>query len=91
VTFLNLVDVPHGSKYTQSYATEGDHLMKYLSNITLTLMGLVFFAFAIVSSYLPYESLVTTVSILITVTAVLVVAALRVEKFIVKRRAAVSV
>jgi uncharacterized membrane protein len=91
VTFLNLVDVPHGRKYTQSYATEGDHLMKYISNITLTLMGLVFFAFAIVASYLPYESLVTTASILITVTAVLVVAALRVEKLIVKRRSTATV
>jgi uncharacterized membrane protein len=65
--------------------------MKYLSNITLTLMGLVFFAFAIVSSYLPSEALGATVTILIAITAVLVVAALRVEKFIVKRRAAVTV
>jgi uncharacterized membrane protein len=80
--------VPQRNKYTQSYTTEGDHLMKYISNITLTLMGLVFFAFAIVASYLPYESLVTTASILIVVTAVLVVAALRVEKLIVKRYAA---
>lgn len=60
--------------------------MKYLSNIILTLMGFVFFAFAIGSIYIPYESLVKTATILIVTTAVLVVAALRVEKLIIKRR-----
>ena len=65
--------------------------MKYLSNIILTLMGFVFFAFAIGSIYIPYESLVKTATILIITTAVLVVAALRVEKLIIKRRTTVTV
>jgi uncharacterized membrane protein len=65
--------------------------MKYISNITLTLMGLVFFAFAIASSYLPFEALGATVTVLVVVAAVLVVTALRVEKFIVKRRTAATI
>lgn len=64
--------------------------MKYLSNITLTLMGLAFLVFAIAASSLPLEALRTAATILVAVTVVLVVAAFRVEKLIIKRRTAAT-
>lgn len=65
--------------------------MKYLSNITLTLMGLAFLVFAISASSLPFKMLQTAAIILVATTVVLVAVAFWVEKLIIKRRTTATV